>query len=108
MSTSGFNTPATQKIELSRKSVVILFAVGAIMLAVPLGTVLSQNAICKSDTSSCFHSKDYGYLVSAFPYIMLGGGVLIGFNMKRISDAVNAPVEDESEGADDESLSSYS
>jgi hypothetical protein len=39
---------------------------------------------------------------------MLGGGVLIGFNMKRISDAINAPVEDESdEEADDESLSSY-
>jgi hypothetical protein len=108
MSVPGFNTPSTKKIELSKRSVLILFAVGAIMLVVPLGTVLSENAICKSDTSSCIHSEDYGYLVSAFPYIMLGGGVLIGFNMKRISDAINAPVEDESdEEADDESLSSY-
>ncbi|HYB03598.1 MAG TPA: hypothetical protein VED17_03990 [Nitrososphaerales archaeon] len=106
MRASGFNTPPTKRQELSRKSMVILFTVGAIMLAAPLGTVLSESAICKSDASSCIHSEDYGYLVSAFPYIMLGGGVLIGFNMKRISDAINAPVEDESdEGADDGTLS---
>lgn len=96
--------------ELSRKSMVILFTVGAIMLVAPVGTVLSENSACRVDSSSCIHSESYGYLVSSFPYVMVGGGLLIGYNMKRISDAMNAPLpDDEGEGREDDgSLASFS
>jgi hypothetical protein len=91
-------------VEVSRKSVIILFTVGAILLVAPVGTVLSENSICRADAASCIHSEAYGYLVSAFPYVMLGGGILIGYNMKRISDAANIPQIDEESEDDDVSL----
>ena len=110
MTTPGPSIPPTKNVELSKRSVTILFVVGAILLVAPLGTVLSENASCKSDTSSCgIHSEDYRYLLSASPYIMLGGGVLIGFNMKRISDSINSSELDEEEDEEDEgSFTSYS
>lgn len=80
------------------------------MLVAPLSTVLYENSNCKTDSYSCIHSKDYGYLVSSFPYVMLGGGLLIGFNMKRISDTLNShsPNENEEEEEDDDSVASVS
>ncbi len=60
------------------------------MLVAPLGTILSENSICRADASSCIRSEAYGYVVASFPYIMLGGGVLIGYNMKRVSDSINS------------------
>ena len=73
------------------------------MLVAPVGTVLSESSMCRADSASCIHSEVYRYLVSAFPYIMLGGGLLIGYNMKRISDSLNASARDESEeGRNDE------
>jgi len=89
--------------ELNKKSLVILFTIGAIMLVVPVGTVLSENSICRSDAAACNHSAEYRYLVSAFPYIMLGGGILIGYNMKKISDHINA--EDFDDKGDEEDRS---
>jgi hypothetical protein len=108
MSTSRSSDTPSRRTELTRKSVVILFAVGAILLAAPLGTVLTEYSICRSDSSACIHSEDYRYLVSAFPYIMLAGGILIAYNMKRISDSINRPLDEGEEGTDDESLTSYS
>jgi hypothetical protein len=102
------SNPRTAIPEVNKKSVVILFAVGAIMLVAPLSTVLSENSSCKADAASCIHSEDYRYLVSAFPYIMLGGGVLIAYNMKRISDAINSSSVDDENEEDDESLASQS
>jgi hypothetical protein len=101
---AGQNT----NVEVSKKSVVILFAVGAIMLVAPLGTALSENSLCKTNATACNHSDDYRYLISSFPYIMLGGGLLIGYNMKRISDSINAQHIDDQEEEDDDSLASYS
>jgi len=79
-------------------------------LVAPVGTVLSENSMCKADASSCNHTEAYRYLVSAFPYIMLAGGALIAFNMKRISDHINSSQEDddETEREDDGSYASYS
>jgi hypothetical protein len=110
LSTSGSKAPAKESVELSKRSVVILFTVGAIMLAAPVGTVLSENSACRTDTSSCIHSEAYRYLVSSFPYVMLGGGILIAYNMKRISDSINSPAldDEDEEGEDDGSLASYS
>jgi len=103
MSTYRPNSHPTP-VEISRKSVIILFTVGAILLVVPVGTVLSENSICRADAASCIHSDAYRYLVSAFPYVMLGGGILIGYNMKRISDAARIPELDEESEDDDMSL----
>jgi len=102
--------PHQKSAELNTKSVIILFAVGAIMLVAPLGTVLSENSICRSNASSCDHSDVYRYLVSSFPYVMLGGGVLIGYNMKRVSDSINSHSLDDKnkEGENGDSLASYS
>ncbi len=110
MSTSGPGIPPTKNPELNKKSVAFLFAVGTILLVVPVGTVLSETAMCKSDVSACIHSEDYGFLVSSFPYLMLGGGVLIAFNMKRVSDLINSSLADEEgdEDSDDGSVASYS
>lgn len=106
MNTSNQN-PRFQ--EPTRKSVVLLFTVGALMLVAPLSTVLIENSACRSNVLDCNHSDYYRYLVSAFPYVMLFGGALIAFNMKRISDYTNAraAIEDEEEEDDDGSLSSY-
>jgi hypothetical protein len=59
------------------------------MLVIPVGTVLTENSICRASASACNHTDAYRYLVSSFPYVMLSGGLLIGYNMKRISDAMN-------------------
>jgi hypothetical protein len=107
MSISGSNNPLPKARELTRKSVIIFFAIGAVLLAVPVGAVLTENALCRVDTVSCIHTGDYRFLISTFPYVMLGGGVLIAFNMKRISDSINAPDNDENEeGSDDGPLTS--
>ncbi len=95
------------KIELTRKSIVVLFSVGALMLVIPVGVVLSESSICRANASACIHSDAYRYLVSAFPYIMITGGLLIGYNMKRVSDSINSEnLDDEAE--DDESPASNS
>jgi hypothetical protein len=106
VSASGPN-PQSGRAELTRKSVVILFTLGAIMLVVPVGTVLSESSLCRANSSSCIHSEDYGDLVSFFPYVMLGGGMLIGFNMKRVSDSINShQSRDDGRDEDEDSLTS--
>ena len=50
------------KIELTRRSIVVLFSVGALMLVIPVGVVLSENSICRANPSSCIHSDAYRYL----------------------------------------------
>jgi len=87
------------KVELTRRSIVMLFSVGALMLVIPVVVVISENSACRANASACIHSDAYRYLVSAFPYIMIGGGLLIGYNMKRISDAIDSENRgDETEG----------
>jgi hypothetical protein len=76
------------------------------MLVVPLSTVVSENSACRADASSCNHTAEYRYLVSAFPYVMLGGGVVIAYNMKRISDHA-AHIAEEDEDDDSGALASY-
>ena len=70
------------------------------MLVVPLGTVLMENSACRASVLDCNHSDYYRYLVSAFPYVMLVGGALIAYNMKRISDYANAKAAMDEENDD--------
>jgi hypothetical protein len=93
-SSSNFSS-TTKRPEMTRKSIFVLFAIGSLMLVIPLGTVLTENSICRSSASACIHSDGYRYLISSFPYVMIGGGLLIGYNMKRISDSINFEESDE-------------
>ena len=102
------NASTPKIVELNKRSVAVLFTVGAIMLVAPLSTVLLENSACKADVFSCDHSRDYGYLVASFPYVMLGGGVLIAYNMKKVSDFVNSSVDEEIGEEDDSSFKSFS
>ena len=86
------------RVELSRRSIVIFFSVGALMLVIPVGVVLSENSACKASPADCNRTDAYRYLVSAFPYIMIAGGLLIGYNMKRISDSMNEENLDDETG----------
>lgn len=95
MDSSPHFSAATRRPELGRRGVLFLFAIGALMLVIPLGTVLAENSACRANSAECIHSEAYRYLVSSFPYIMIGGGLLIGYNMKRISDSINAEEVDE-------------
>ncbi|MFI5421882.1 MAG: hypothetical protein ACHQ1H_13015 [Nitrososphaerales archaeon] len=85
----------TKRPEITRRGVILLFVIGSLMLVIPLGTVLAENSACRGNSAECIHSEAYRYLVSSFPYVMIGGGLLIGYNMKRISDSINAEEEDE-------------
>jgi hypothetical protein len=72
----------------SRKSIIALFAVGSLMLVIPLAVVLGSVQLCRSDTTTCFRSEPVRVIFTAFPYVMIGGGVLVGYNMKRVSDSI--------------------
>lgn len=37
----------------------------------------------------------YKQVVAALPYFMLVGGVIIGYNLKRVSDSLLPPVEED-------------
>jgi hypothetical protein len=96
---SDFST-TTKRPEITRRGVILLFAIGSLMLVVPLGTILTENSMCKSSPAACIDSQSYRYLVSAFPYIMIAGGLLIAYNMKRISDSINYEDDEEAERDD--------
>jgi len=89
MDSSPSDYTATKRPEITRRGVVLLFAIGSLMLVVPLGTILTENSMCKANPTSCINTQSYRYLVSAFPYIMIAGGLMIAYNMKRISDSIN-------------------
>jgi hypothetical protein len=95
MDSSSHFSAATKRPEITRRGVILLFVIGSLMLAIPLGTVLAENSACRANSAECIHSDAYRYLVSSFPYVMIGGGLLVGYNMKRISDSINAEEEDE-------------
>jgi hypothetical protein len=91
--------PAIRRPEPSRKSILLLFTIGSLMLVVPLVTVLASAQLCRSDASECFRSEAVRLTFSGLPYVMIGGGILIGYNMKRISDSItyDARLDDEEE-----------
>jgi hypothetical protein len=95
MDSSPHFSTATKRPEVTRRDVILLFAIGSLMLVIPLGTILTENSMCRANASSCINSESYRYLVSSFPYVMIAGGLLIGYNMKRISDSINYDDQDE-------------
>jgi hypothetical protein len=80
----------------SSRSLKIAFSVGAIMLVLPLALVVSSSPSC-TPGSVCSKSNVYRFGYTLFPYIMIAGGVIIGYNMKRLSDSLrpSEPTENE-------------
>ena len=91
------DSPNFRRPEPSRRSIFILFAVGSCLLVIPLAVVLSANYFCRIE-GVCHPTEDYRIEVSAFPYVMIGGGIIIGYNMKRISDAARYDEERDGDG----------
>jgi len=77
--------------EIPRASVIKFFVVGGLLLVTPLVAVMNwPTRGCEFSTENvCFGSEAYKVSVTLLPYVMLIGGVIIGYNMKRISDSMN-------------------
>ena len=83
----------------TRRSIVLLFTVGSCLLIVPLAIVLIGSPLCRAD-SICSSNQDYRVEISTFPYVMIGGGILIGYNMKRIADSMKFDNSENGESED--------
>ncbi len=98
------------RLSFMRNSVIIFFAVGFLLLLVPLALVVVWNQF-GCTTGSLSHSVMTTYCPSVgvfksayslFPFLMLIGGVLVGYNLKRISDSLLPPRDDDEESENEE------
>jgi hypothetical protein len=88
-----------------RNSLLIFFVAGAILLVIPLILVLFWNgAACGFgdrlsvlSNNYCLSPRLLKSFTSLFPFLMVIGAVLIGFNLKRISDSYLPPDEESKE-----------
>ena len=75
----------------SRRSIVTLFVVGAILISGPVVLVINwpSGSSCSSPfmKAVCQGSRLYRASADFFPYLMLIGGVIAAYNMKRIADS---------------------
>lgn len=79
------------------------FVIGGILLVLPLALILFWNssgcyAIGSRVEGYCPSSYEFRILLSFLPFLMLVGGVLIGYNLKKVSDRFSPPEEEEEEG----------
>ncbi|MGI0078786.1 MAG: hypothetical protein ACRECH_04110 [Nitrososphaerales archaeon] len=85
----------------SKDSIVAFFIMGTLLLLVPLFLALSfvaqPCAIPRTIGSSCTIPPLFKEVLSALPFVMIIGGVMIGYNLKRISDSLLPREEDETE-----------
>ncbi len=80
----------------TKKSFALVFAMGAMMLVLPLAFVLSSSPQCAPISGPmCSETSAYKFGISLFPYVMLAGGLIIGYNMKRIADSLKPPARPE-------------
>ncbi len=88
----------------------LFFIVGAGLLVVPLALVLMWDGPACSgalynfvETSYvCIPTRLLKTLTSFFPFVMVIGAVLIGYNLKKISDSNLPPKEEDEENLEDE------
>jgi hypothetical protein len=85
----------TKRTESPRKSLVQLFVIGSLLLIVPLILIVFLGFACGDDTSACFGSSTARVIYTISPYPMLGGGLLIGYGMKRLADSRAEESEDD-------------
>lgn len=85
----------------SRDSIIAFFVIGALLLFVPLSFAFyfgSQPCdIPLPYGASCPPPLLYKEIAPALPFVMIIGGVLIGYNLKRISDSLLPSDEEEGE-----------
>jgi len=85
----------TPKDKLPRKFFVRLFAIGGILLVVPLILIISADTVCTGGAVGCPNSSTIRIIDTIFPYPMLLGGLLIGYGMKKVTDSKQEESEDE-------------
>lgn len=80
----------TRDNEIPKASIIKFFTVGGLLLVMPLVVVLDwpTNSCVTSAVDFCMGSHAYKMMTNFLPYVMVVGGVLIGYNMKRISDSL--------------------
>jgi len=81
----------------SKGSIFVFFIIGGLLVGLPLILVLTWSSTpCRGAVQVfCLGSHLYRMSVLIFPYVMLSGGAIIGYNMKRISDMIFASQEEE-------------
>jgi hypothetical protein len=99
------NFPRRLSTSPSRRSLTIFFVVGAVLLVSPLLTVMLWNPdpACQASPARgnfCTASNElYNRTISFLPFVMLIGGVIIAFNMKRIADSSRPATEESSDSS---------
>jgi len=75
---------------LGKRSVLAVFLIGGLMVVVPFLLVLNWSSnTCSADLLNfCRGSQFYKTARTIFPYLMLAGGAIVGYNMKRVYDSL--------------------
>ena len=85
----------------SKQSIYVLFTIGCIMIGLPLLLVLDwSSTTCKGAAQTfCAGSKLFKESTTVLPYVMLAGGAVMAYCMKKISERIFAiDDEEDSEG----------
>jgi hypothetical protein len=92
------NLIANDSKQKSGASTLSYLATGAVLLIVPVALISvwgSQNCTTSPAASYCIPSKDFKVAIDFLPFLMLIGGILIGYKMKKISDSLLPPPDEE-------------
>lgn len=73
------------------------FVLGGILLVGPLLIIAWQGDVCATRTVTCLGIADNKIFDTIFPYLMVAGGLFIGFGMKRFADAQREETESETQ-----------
>lgn len=49
--------------------------------------IIFQGNICDGKSNLCFDARTSGILDASFPYLMLAGGLILGYGMKSLADS---------------------
>jgi hypothetical protein len=88
----------------NKNSMLVFFVAGAILLILPLILIIIWDSPNCAFTQSNLAANSFclsPHLLKGFasfsPFVMVVGAILIGYNLKRISDSFLPPVEDSDE-----------
>jgi len=97
---SALEDSGHKETNLTQTSIIFYFLIGGALLVSPLVVVSNWNPqVCSSNSlgqQKCSTPIVYSQTVSFLPFMMVVGGLLIGYNMKRISDSLRPHDEVES------------
>ncbi len=95
--------------ELNPNTSIAYFSLGTFLLVVPLLLILlwgSSSCVAGSSTTFyrpfyCASNQLFHISTEFFPFVMIVGGVLVGYRMKMISESLAPPKDEEENDADD-------